>query len=169
MSCVQSLSESDRPNCHHLRIAFHQLFDRKGFITTTCTIARSEKLVPKTASRRSPWTALVRDSSSGETKGYASTYISIHPPQLFDIPKLILVIPNIRHRHVLHTVLGLGNGKTIPPKRPDIAILVVLDMIMLVPGILHELQVMVQAARPNVDTSIGFVILKESSQSCTQT
>ena len=93
-----------------------------------------------------------------------STVRSLQVPKLFNIPNFILIVPNVRHRHILQTVLGLRNGETIPQKRPDIARVLVLDIVMLVPWMLHKLQVVVETSRPDVDSSVRFVILEVSSQ-----
>ncbi len=86
----------------------------------------------------------------------------MHIHQSFNIPSLVLIIPNIRHRHILHTVLRLGDGETVPQKFPHIAGVIVLEIIMFVSRVLHELQVVVETTGPHMDTSVGLVILEDS-------
>lgn len=76
---------------------------------------------------------------------------------LFNIPSLILVVPNIRHRRV-RTILHLRNRLSIPQKREHIIRVLVLDFKMLVPRPLQEFQMMQHTARPDVDSAIRGIL-----------
>lgn len=69
---------------------------------------------------------------------------------LLDIPRLILIVPYVRHRRV-RPVLDLTYRSSISQECPDVVRISIGDLIVLIPRMPHEFQMMQQTAGPNVD------------------
>jgi len=94
-------------------------------------------------------------------------YIYIHslpykfdepPLGSFNLPRRVFIVAKIRHRHII-TVLLLRDRQSIAQERKDIVRLLVLNVKVFEAWSLEEFQVVVQAAWPDVDSSIWFAVL----------
>lgn len=61
--------------------------------------------------------------------------------QLFNVPLLVLVVPDVRHRAIL-AMFDLADSPAITEERPDIGRILVCDFIMFVPGMPEKFQMM---------------------------
>ncbi len=103
------------------------------------------------------WSLRLHAAARLYNRGRAKAQQPTHP--LFNIPHLILGMPNIGHRQILRPILALRYGETITQERKDISRVVILHVVVFKAWSLHVLQVVEETAGPDVDATVWFVIL----------